>query len=195
MTGWTFFGTFTQLQVWNQEHESKEEAELKEGLLSQLKFQEIGFFQCRPLLHFHISLNNFGLPLELKDAIVTSLYMSLQNSFDLQKQQQCPTSMLWRDVTRSLHFFGKGKKTARTCWQSLPDLTVALQALVHPKPCFQTLKIHLPLLEQFVTQLYGVSEMIPQLLMLQGTISSVIKANHFFKCPLVATPFINICFE
>lgn len=92
-------------------------------------------------------------------------------------------------------FFGKGKKTARTCWQSLPDLTVALQALVHPKPCFQTLKIHLPLLEQFVTQLYGVSEMIPQLLMLQGTISSVIKANHFFKCPLVATPFINICFE
>ena len=83
-------------------------------------------------------------------------------------------------------FFGKGKKTARTCWQSLPDLTVALQALVHPKPCFQTLKIHLPLLEQFVTQLYGVSEMIPQLLMLQGTISSVIKANHFFKCPLVA---------
>ena len=92
------------------------------------------------------------------------------------------------DTTSS--FFGKGKKTAWTCWQFLPDL-----ALAHPNPCLQTLKIHFPLLEQFVTRLYGVSEMISQLLMLQGTISSFIKANHFFKCPLVATPFINICFE
>ena len=55
-------------------------------------------------------------------------------------------------------FFGKGKKSAWAVWQSFPDLTVALQALAQSSPCLQTLTTHTPVLEKFVTRLYGVSD-------------------------------------
>ena len=55
-------------------------------------------------------------------------------------------------------FFGKGKRTAWDVWQSLPDLTVALQALGRSNISLQTLDVHLPVLEKFVTRLYGVSD-------------------------------------
>ena len=60
------------------------------------------------------------------------------------------------DTTSS--FFGKGKRTAWTVWQSLPELTVPLQLLSRPHPSEEILTTHTDVLQRFVLQLYGVSE-------------------------------------
>ena len=53
-------------------------------------------------------------------------------------------------------FFGKGKKTAWTVWSAIPELTVPLQLLSRPNPSAEILKTYSAVLQQFVTQLYGV---------------------------------------
>eukprot|EP00745_Piridium_sociabile_P029611 TRINITY_DN48831_c1_g1_i5.p1 TRINITY_DN48831_c1_g1~~TRINITY_DN48831_c1_g1_i5.p1 ORF type:complete len:333 (-),score=65.80 TRINITY_DN48831_c1_g1_i5:455-1453(-) len=53
-------------------------------------------------------------------------------------------------------FFGKGKKTAWSVWQSLPELTLPLQLLSCPNPSVEMVRTHTTMLERFVIQLYGV---------------------------------------
>ena len=53
-------------------------------------------------------------------------------------------------------FFGKGKKTAWSVWQSLPELTLPLQLLACPNPSVDMMRTHTAMLERFVIQLYGV---------------------------------------
>ena len=60
------------------------------------------------------------------------------------------------DTTSS--FFGKGKRSAWTVWNALPELTVPLQVLSSPNPSSQVLKTYSPVLQQFVIQLYGICE-------------------------------------
>ena len=60
------------------------------------------------------------------------------------------------DTTSS--FFGKGKKTAWTVWQSLPELTVPLQLLSGPHPSEEILTTYTEVLQKFVLHLYGVSQ-------------------------------------
>ncbi|KAJ8368254.1 hypothetical protein SKAU_G00082820 [Synaphobranchus kaupii] len=55
-------------------------------------------------------------------------------------------------------FFGKGKKTAWSVWQSLPELTLPLQLLSGPSPTIEMIQIHTPVLQRFVLKLYGISE-------------------------------------
>lgn len=55
-------------------------------------------------------------------------------------------------------FLGKGKKTAWSVWQSLPELTLPLQLLSCPNPTLEMIKTHTPMLQRFFMQLYGVSE-------------------------------------
>ena len=55
-------------------------------------------------------------------------------------------------------FFGKGKKTAWSVWQSLPELTLPLQLLSCPNPTVDMIRTHMPTLEKFVIQLYGVHD-------------------------------------
>ena len=55
-------------------------------------------------------------------------------------------------------FFGKGKKTAWSVWQSMPELTLPLQLLSGPSPTTEMIKTRTPILQRFVLKLYGVSE-------------------------------------
>ena len=55
-------------------------------------------------------------------------------------------------------FFRKGKKTAWSVWQSLPELTLALQQLSCPNPSVDMIRTHTNVLERFVIQLYGVCD-------------------------------------
>ena len=60
------------------------------------------------------------------------------------------------DTTSS--FFGKMKKTALAVWNAVPELTVPLILLSRPNPSPEVLTTYSPVLQQFVTQLYGVCE-------------------------------------
>ena len=51
-------------------------------------------------------------------------------------------------------FFGKGKKTAWSVWQSLPELTLPLKLLSSPNPTVDMIRTHMPTLEKFVIQFY-----------------------------------------
>ena len=53
-------------------------------------------------------------------------------------------------------FFGKGKKTAWSVWQSLSELILPLRLLSSPNPTVEIIRTHKNVLERFVTQLYGV---------------------------------------
>lgn len=55
-------------------------------------------------------------------------------------------------------FFGKGKKTAWSVWQSMPEITLPLQLLSSPLPTIEMIRTHTPVLERFVTKLYGISD-------------------------------------
>lgn len=55
-------------------------------------------------------------------------------------------------------FFGKGKKKAWSIWQSLPELTSSLQLLSSPNPTKEMIARHTPILQRFVIQMYGVTE-------------------------------------
>ena len=55
-------------------------------------------------------------------------------------------------------FFGNGKRTAWTVWQSLPELTVPLQLLSGPHPSEEILTTYTEVLQKFVLHLYGVSQ-------------------------------------
>ena len=55
-------------------------------------------------------------------------------------------------------FYGKGKKTAWSVWQSMPELTLPLQLLSSPLPTIEMIMTHTPTLQRFVMKLYGVSE-------------------------------------
>lgn len=55
-------------------------------------------------------------------------------------------------------FFGKGKKTAWSVWQSLPELTLPLLLLSCPDPSLEMITTHTSMLGRFVIQLYGVYE-------------------------------------
>ena len=72
------------------------------------------------------------------------------------------------DTTSS--FFGKGKKTAWVAWNSIPELTLPLKLLSCPSPSLQILSTYSAVLQQFVTQLYGVY---------QNEISTVDAARHY----------------
>ena len=60
------------------------------------------------------------------------------------------------DTTSS--FFNKGKKTAWSVWQSLPELTLSLQELSCPDISVDVVRTHTGVLEKFVVKLYGVKE-------------------------------------
>ena len=60
------------------------------------------------------------------------------------------------DTTSS--FFNKGKKTAWSVWQSLPELTLALEQFSCPYINIETVRVHTKILEKFVVKLYGVNE-------------------------------------
>ena len=53
-------------------------------------------------------------------------------------------------------FSGKGKKTAWSVWQSLPELTFPLRLLSSPNPTKEIIRTHKNVFERFVTQLYSV---------------------------------------
>lgn len=53
-------------------------------------------------------------------------------------------------------FYGKGKKSAWSAWQSLPDVTLPLQLLSSFNPTLEMIERHTPVFHQFVIQLYGV---------------------------------------
>ena len=55
-------------------------------------------------------------------------------------------------------FFGKGKKTAWSVWQSLPEHTLPLRLLSSPNPTEEILITHKNVLERNVTQLNDVYE-------------------------------------
>ena len=55
-------------------------------------------------------------------------------------------------------FFGEGKKTAWSVWQSMPELILPLQLLSGPNPTIEIIRTHTPILQRFVLELYGVSE-------------------------------------
>ena len=55
-------------------------------------------------------------------------------------------------------FFSKGKKTAWSIWQSMPEHTLPLQLLSGPNPTIEMIRRHTPVIERFVMKLYGVSE-------------------------------------
>ena len=55
-------------------------------------------------------------------------------------------------------FFDKGKNTAWSVWQSLPELTMPLWLLSSHNPTKEIIRTHKNVLERFVTQLYGVYE-------------------------------------
>ena len=54
-------------------------------------------------------------------------------------------------------FFGKGKKTAWSVWQSMPELTLPLQLLSGPSPITEMIATSTSILQKFVLKLYGVS--------------------------------------
>ena len=60
------------------------------------------------------------------------------------------------DTTSAI--FGKGKKTAWSVWQSMPELTLPLQLLSGPNPTTQMIRCNTPVFQRFVMKLYGISE-------------------------------------
>lgn len=54
-------------------------------------------------------------------------------------------------------FFGKGKRTAWSVWQSLSELTLPLQQLSGPSPTYEMIQRHTTILQRFVMKMYGVS--------------------------------------
>lgn len=66
-------------------------------------------------------------------------------------------------------FFGKGKKTAWSAWQSLPELTLPLQLLSGPNPTLELINTHTPIFHKFVLLLYGITD---------DTITTVDTARH-----------------
>ena len=65
-------------------------------------------------------------------------------------------SLTGSDTTSA--FFGKGKKTAWSLWESFPEITLPLELLSSPNPTMEMVATHTPILHKFVMQLYGVSE-------------------------------------
>lgn len=55
-------------------------------------------------------------------------------------------------------FYGKGKKSAWSVWQSLPEMTLLLKMLSSPNPTLAMVEECTPTIHKFVMHLYGVTE-------------------------------------
>ena len=80
------------------------------------------------------------------------------NNLDPSKSLALPAFHALTGCDTVSAFFGKGKKSAFSVWQTYPELTLPLQLLAGPCPTVEMVERHLPRLEMFAVRLYGLNE-------------------------------------
>ena len=83
---------------------------------------------------------------------------TIANNFGPSKSLALPAFHALTGCDTVSAFFGKGKKSAFSVWQTYPELTLPLQLLAGPCPTVEMVERHLPRLEMFAVRLYGLNE-------------------------------------